>query len=99
MEMDSSACISYGTLTILTFNYDVEFGGVEGIVTDLFIHAPYRGMGIGRRIMALIDDYCRATGIHAVELQVESVNREAQEFYQRLGLTTLSRIVMSRAVK
>jgi ribosomal protein S18 acetylase RimI-like enzyme len=84
---------------ILTFNYDVEFGGVEGIVTDLFIHAPYRGLGIGRQVMALIDGYCRLAGIHALELQVEKDNGDAQEFYRRLGFKTLSRLVMSRAVK
>jgi ribosomal protein S18 acetylase RimI-like enzyme len=70
----------------------------EGIVTDLFIHAPYRGLGIGRQLMALIDGYCRAAGIHALELQVENDNGDAQEFYRRLGFKTLSRLVMSRAV-
>jgi ribosomal protein S18 acetylase RimI-like enzyme len=37
--------------------------------------------------------------IHALELQVEKDNGDAQEFYRRLGFKTLSRLVMSRAVK
>jgi ribosomal protein S18 acetylase RimI-like enzyme len=84
---------------ILSFNYDAEFGGLEGIVTDLFIDASYRGRGLGRRAMALVDRYCRSAGIGAVELQVERDNRAAQAFYRRLGFRKLSRIVMSRPVR
>lgn len=84
---------------ILTFNYDAEFGGLEGIVTDLFIDARYRGRGLGRRAMAMVDSYCRLARIRAIELQVERDNRLAQAFYRRLGFKKLSRIVMSRAIK
>src|SRR5579864_2821227 len=53
---DSGKAVGYA---ILTFNYDVEFGGVEGIVTDLFVKTNYRGRRLGERIMAAIEDYCR----------------------------------------
>jgi hypothetical protein len=28
---------------LLTFNFDLEFGGFEGVVTDLYIDERYRG--------------------------------------------------------
>jgi ribosomal protein S18 acetylase RimI-like enzyme len=81
---------------MLTFNYDAEFGGIEGIVTDLFIASAYRGVGLGRRVMAIVEDYCRAAGMRAIELQVKRDNRTAQAFYRHLGFRKLSRLVMSR---
>ena len=84
---------------MLTFNYDLEFGGLEGIVTDLFIESAYRNRGLGRGALETVDDYCRSAGIRAVELQVEQHNRDAQTFYRKLGFRRLTRIVMSRDVR
>ncbi|MBV8361737.1 MAG: GNAT family N-acetyltransferase [Deltaproteobacteria bacterium] len=84
--------------TVLTFNYDLEFGGLEGIITDLFILSEYRAHGLGRHALALIHEYCRSAGISTVELQVEEDNNDAQKFYLKLGFKKLSRIVMSHDV-
>jgi len=84
---------------LLSFNFDLEFGGFEGLVTDLFVREEYRGRGLGRRALAIVDEYCRSMGITTVELQVVEDNREAQEFYRGVGFKRLNRIVMTRAVK
>ena len=81
---------------ILTFNYDLEFGGREGIVTDLFLREKYRGRGLGKMALDCVGEYCRARGISAIELQVEDDNNAAQTFYRKLGFRKLSRIVMSK---
>jgi ribosomal protein S18 acetylase RimI-like enzyme len=83
---------------VLTYNFDLEFGGIEGLVTDLFVDAAYRSCGLGRRSLEVVDDYCRARGIGTVELQVENENVAAQAFYRKLGFKQLSRIVMTRDV-
>jgi diamine N-acetyltransferase len=83
---------------ILTFNYDLEFGGMEGIVTDLFVREKYRGRGLGEQALEYVSDYCRTRGISAIELQVEKENTAAQAFYRRLGFRKLSRIVMAKEV-
>jgi ribosomal protein S18 acetylase RimI-like enzyme len=84
---------------VLTFNHDLEFGGLEGIVTDLFIESEYRNRGLGRNALELVDDYCRSAGIRTVELQVEEHNKSAQAFCRKLGFRKLRRIVMSRDVR
>jgi ribosomal protein S18 acetylase RimI-like enzyme len=84
---------------VLTFNHDLEFGGLEGIVTDLFIESEYRNRGLGRNALELVDDYCRSAGIRTVELQVEEHNKSAQAFYRKLGFRKLRRIVMSRDLR
>jgi ribosomal protein S18 acetylase RimI-like enzyme len=93
---DGANAIGY---VVLTFNYDLEFGGLEGIVTDLFILSEYRTRGLGRHALAVGYAYCRSAGIHSVELQVEEDNKAAQKFYLKLGFRKLSRLVMSHDVK
>jgi ribosomal protein S18 acetylase RimI-like enzyme len=79
-----------------SFHYDVEFGGLEGVITDLFIRGGYRGRGLGTRLLATVDDYCRLAGIRSIELQVIRGNREAQAFYRKRGFRKLARIIMAR---
>jgi GNAT superfamily N-acetyltransferase len=79
---------------ILTYSYDLEFGGVQGIITDFFISEPYRRHGLGRRMIATMADFCRKSGITTIELQVTYGNRRARQFYESLGFETLDRLVM-----
>jgi GNAT superfamily N-acetyltransferase len=79
---------------ILTYNYDLEFGGVQGIITEFFITEPYRRHGFGRRMIAAIAAFCRKSGITTIELQVTRCNRRARRFYESLGFKTLDRLVM-----
>jgi diamine N-acetyltransferase len=81
---------------ILTFNYDLEFGGMQGIVTDLFLREKYRGRGFGKHALDCVEEYCRGRGISAIELQVEHENKSAQGFYRRLGFLRSLRIVMGK---
>jgi GNAT superfamily N-acetyltransferase len=80
---------------IVTYNYDLEFGGIEAIMTDLFIAQRYRRKGLGARMIAAVRDFCRLEGIGALELQVSRRNDAAQAFYRALGFEVLDRIVMS----
>lgn len=83
---------------MLTFNFDLEFGGCEGLVTDLYVDTKYRRRGLGERALEVVDDYCRSRGIGTIELQVLEDNKDAQAFYRKIGFTRLNRIVMARAV-
>lgn len=92
---DGAKAVGY---VVLTFNYDLEFGGFEGYVTDVFIDSRYRRSGLGRQAFEIIYAYCRSAGISTVELQVIEHNRDARKFYRRLGFEELPRIVMARDV-
>ncbi len=82
---------------MVTFNYDLEFGGMQGIITDLFIREKFRRSGLGKRALDCVGEYCRGIGISAIELQVEHDNQAAQAFYHKLGFKRLSRLVMGKA--
>ncbi|MBV8453918.1 MAG: GNAT family N-acetyltransferase [Deltaproteobacteria bacterium] len=79
---------------ILTYNYDLEFSGIQAIITEFFITEPYRRHGLGRRMIATMADFCRKKGITTIELQVTHENHRARQFYESLGFETLDRLVM-----
>lgn len=84
---------------ILTYNYDLEFGGTEGMMTDLYVAARYRRRGLGAQVISAISEFCREAGIAAIELQVSRGNRAARSFYRALGFKAWDRVVMSIDVK
>lgn len=84
-----------GGYSILTYNFDLEFGGKEGLLTDFFIAARYRRKGLGARMIAAIREFCVREGIGTIELQVTGENRAARAFYRALGFKTSGRIVMT----
>jgi GNAT superfamily N-acetyltransferase len=84
---------------IVTYNYDLEFGGIEAILTDLFIAQRHRRKGLGARMVNAVCAFCRRERIGALELQVNRSNEAAQAFYRALGFEALDRIVMSFDVR
>jgi ribosomal protein S18 acetylase RimI-like enzyme len=82
--------------TILTFGYDLEFGGSVATVTELYIQPSFRRRGIGRQAIQFLENICRDLEITGLELQVERDNPEAQEFYRSLGFQAHERIPLSK---
>jgi GNAT superfamily N-acetyltransferase len=84
---------------VLTYNFDLEYGGVEGMLTDLFVEKQYRDQGIGSLALYEIEDFCRERGIQTIEVQVLQRNKNAEIFYRKAGFTTLPRKVMILQVR
>ena len=53
--------------------------------------APYRGQGIGRRLMTAYLDQCQAAGVTGVHLSTTDQNSAAVALYHKLGFTVLHR--------
>ena len=79
---------------VLTYNFDLEYGGVEGMLTDLYVLPRFRMKGIGSLALYEIEDYCRERGIRTIELQILNHNKSAEKFYESAGFHTLARKVM-----
>ena len=79
---------------ILTYNFDLEYGGIEGMLTDLYVEKRYRQHGLGSLAIYEIEDYCRERGIRSIELQVQHHNKSAKTFYHKTGFRLLPRKVM-----
>jgi ribosomal protein S18 acetylase RimI-like enzyme len=91
VERDGAA-IGYA---IATFGYDLEFGGRDATLTELWIDPPARGQGAGGEALALLVPELRARGVGALHLQVRPDN-PALRLYQRSGFLASPRVVMTR---
>ena len=79
---------------ILTFGYDLEFGGPGATVNEFYIVSSHRRHGIGRQVIQFLEDTCRDLETTSLE-QVEQDNPEAQVFYGSLVFQTHERIPLS----
>jgi ribosomal protein S18 acetylase RimI-like enzyme len=81
---------------LVAFGFDLEFGGRQATLTELYLDKDVRHRGIGTAILALIEGRLRQRGIHALELQVAAENTPARSFYRRNGFEAHARIPMSK---
>jgi GNAT superfamily N-acetyltransferase len=85
--------------TLLTYNFDLEYGGVEGMLTEVYVEKRFRNHGVGTLALYEVEDFCRERGIRNVELQVPNHNRHAEKFYRKAGFRILPRKVMLMQVR
>jgi len=83
---------------LFTFGFDLEFGGRQATITDLYIDPHHRSRGIGRKVLMEVEAFGRSCGVKALELQVTSKNALALAFYQRVGFVAHERIPMSKRI-
>lgn len=84
---------------VLTYGFDLEFGGRQATLTELYVHPAHRRCGLGWLAMDHVTDLLREQGIEALELQVEADNHEARAFYDALGFVAYDRVPMSLRVR
>jgi len=89
---DGGAIVGYA---IVTYGYDLEFGGRDAYMTELWIDEPARGHGAGTAALAALEPELRARGVHALHLQVRPENA-AVRLYERAGFARVPRMIMTR---
>jgi ribosomal protein S18 acetylase RimI-like enzyme len=80
---------------IVTFGYDLEFGGRDAFLTELWVDAPARGCGAGAAALRLLGPELRARGVHALHLGVRPEN-PAIRLYERCGFVAVPRVLMTQ---
>jgi len=60
-------------------------GAGRAYVYDLFIDEPFRGRGLGRKALELIEDDARAAGLRGIDLNVWGRNDVARRLYRSAG--------------
>ena len=74
-----------GYLVLCPPDLPVPTGPGDLEVKRIYVLAPYKGSGVGARLMATAIDAARAAGAPRVLLGVNGDNRAAQAFYARQG--------------
>jgi ribosomal protein S18 acetylase RimI-like enzyme len=86
------AAIGYA---IVTFGYDLEFGGRDAFLTELWVDPVQRGRGAGGAALDLLGPELRALGVRALHLQVRPEN-PALRLYARHGFVASPRVTMTQ---
>jgi GNAT superfamily N-acetyltransferase len=94
LEVDG-ASIGYA---IVTFGFDLEYGGRDAFLTDLYLKPAWRDRGEGKRALGLVLDKARLAGVHALHLLVDPKNQRAFRLYERCGFEPSHRVAMTKRI-
>lgn len=92
-DASGGALVGYG---LATMGYDVEYGGPDAFVTELFVAPEHRGRGVGRALLDAIVAALEARGACAVHLMVRPENEAARALYAARGFHDVPRLLMTR---
>ena len=81
---------------VLTWGYDLEFGGRDAFLTEIYVRRALRGGGWGRRLLEEIEAIARASGAGAIHLEVRPDNTAAVGLYREAGFATTGRMFLSK---
>lgn len=84
---------------VLTWGYDLEWAGRDAFLTELYLVPEARGLGLGARALAAVEEVARAHGVHAIHLMVRPENLAALRLYTRAGYESPPRVFLTRAVR
>lgn len=73
------------------------FDGRRGLLYHLAVAAPFRGRGIGSRLMEEIESRLRAKGCIRCYLMVLADNEEVMRYYENHGWESISEHVLTYA--
>lgn len=71
-------------------------GGDAGLVEDLIVSAPHRGAGVGRRLLAVAEDWAWTRGATRLQLLADRENALALGFYAEAGWTPTRLVCLRR---
>ncbi|HEX9101722.1 MAG TPA: GNAT family N-acetyltransferase [Polyangia bacterium] len=84
---------------IVTWGWDLEFGGRDAFLTELYVTAARRGQGVGKMGLAAAQAFARAGGAHALHLLVRHDNAPARALYDADGFAAQPRLIMTKLLK
>jgi GNAT superfamily N-acetyltransferase len=71
-------------------------GGIVALVEDMVVHFRFRGQGIGRKLMASIEDWAHSRGVTRLQLLADRTNFSALDFYNKIGWRPTQLICLRR---
>ena len=81
---------------VLTWGFDLEWGGRDAILTELYLEAPARASKRGRKLVAEVERLARANGAGAIHLMVRPENEPAKRLYLACGFGVSPRLFMTK---
>jgi ribosomal protein S18 acetylase RimI-like enzyme len=80
---------------VVTYGFDLEFGGRDSFLTELWVDPEARGQGAATAALRLLEVELRRRDVRALHLGV-SPDNPARRLYERSGFTASPRVFMTR---
>lgn len=84
--------------SVLTFGYSLEYRGRDAFVDELYVAPEWRGQGLAREALSVIDAACAEAGVRALHLEVERNKERARGLYRRWGFVEHDRVLMTKPI-
>jgi ribosomal protein S18 acetylase RimI-like enzyme len=81
---------------VVTWGYDLEFGGRDAFLTELYVRPAVQRTGWGAALLAWAEAAARAGGAGAIHLTVRHDNASARALYAREGFAAPPRELLSK---
>lgn len=81
---------------VLTLAFSLEFGGIFGLLDELYIEPRSRGQSLGEASLRFVEEQCREFGAATLRLETGVDNADAVRFYERHGLVREPRYLMTK---
>ncbi len=81
-----------------SFGFSIEVGGLDFFLDEFFLEEAWRGRGLGRICLALIEDEVRKLGGLRLCLEAELHNPRAAHLYATSGYQEHERRLLSKAL-
>ncbi|MFZ5776355.1 MAG: GNAT family N-acetyltransferase [Thermodesulfobacteriota bacterium] len=73
-------------------------GGPALLVEDVVVAGTWRGKGLGKKLLARLEEWAAARGIRRLQLLADRDNQPALDFYQRLGWGNTALVCLRKRV-
>jgi ribosomal protein S18 acetylase RimI-like enzyme len=93
LVFEADALVGYA---VVTWGYDLEFGGRDAFLTEFWIEPRSRGAGLGRKALKFAEEFAKAQGAHALHLGVRHDNAPATRLYESSGFKGWPRCYMTK---
>jgi GNAT superfamily N-acetyltransferase len=99
---DPQQLVLVGTIDDVVVGYaaagleTLRSGEVLGVVTDLFVEAEARAVGVGEELIEHVLGWCRTHGCIGVDAMALPGNRDTKNFFETFGFTARAIIVHRR---
>lgn len=81
---------------LVAFSFDIEFGGRDAFLCELFVREDHRGSGLGRSMIEIAEQSARDEDVSALHLMVRRANERARGLYEKVGFVEDPRPLMTK---
>ncbi len=75
-----------------------EWASDVAVIDEIFVKGKAREHGLGRRLIAFIEEHAASEGLPKLTLEVSTHNVSAREFYRAVGFSKIDREIYARTI-